>query len=219
MKIYDWKEINGLEKGYYGERVLLRPLLECDVYPIFMATTNPEFNKYLLWDRPATVAQLSERIEKILDERRKGLMGVWVAAEITTGAFVALFRAYTVEAPQSLDKFHVGTGIWLHPNFWKGGLSVDVSKLSLDLIFNETPVDVLHAETHIDNKASLGLFRAMGLEHSGTMDIDREDGTPSPSHLFQITRNAYRPSGFFRPSYQDIAATKGALHNTALIQV
>jgi hypothetical protein len=78
---------------------------------------------------------------------------------------------------------------------------------------------VLHAETHIDNKASLGLFRAVGLEHSGTMDFYREDGTPSPSHLFQITRDAYKSSGFFRSSYQDIAATKEARHNIALIQV
>ena len=219
MKKYDWNEINGLEKGYYGERVLLRPLLECDVYPIFMATTNPAFNRYLLWDAPLTIAQLSERIEKILDERRKGLMGVWVAAEITTGAFVALFRAYTVEAPSSPDEFHVGTGIWLHPNYWKGGLSVDVSKLSLDLIFNETPVDVLHAETHVDNKASLGLFRAMGLVHSGTIDVDREDGTPSPSHTFHITRSVYKSSGFFRPNYQDISATKEAKLDSVLVRV
>jgi len=210
MKKYNWNEISGLEKGYYGERVLLRPLLECDVYPIFMATTNPAFNRYLLWDAPSTISHLAERIEKILDERRKGLMGVWVAVEITTGAFVALFRAYTVEPPPGREEFHVGTGIWLHPNYWKGGLSIDVSKLSLDLIFNETPADVLRAETHVDNKASLGLFRAMGLSHYGTMDFEREDGVPSPSHLYQITKSDYKVSGFFRESYQDIAATTEA---------
>jgi RimJ/RimL family protein N-acetyltransferase len=219
MKKYNWNEIGGLEKGYYGERVLLRPLLESDVYPIFMATTNPAFNRYLLWDAPSTVAQLSMRIEKILDERRKGLMGVWVAAEITTGAFVALFRAYTVATPDNLGEFHVGTGIWLHPNYWKGGLSVDVSKLSLDLIFNETPADVLNAETHVDNKASLGLFRAMGLVHSGTVDVEREDGAPSPSHLFRISRSQYRASSFFKSNYQDIAATKEARLQSELLRV
>jgi RimJ/RimL family protein N-acetyltransferase len=218
MKKYDWNEMAGLEKGYYGERVLLRPLLECDVYPIFMATTNPAFNRYLLWDAPDTVAQMSARIEAVLDERRKGLMGVWVAAEITTGAFVALFRAYTVEAPLGLDEFHVGTGIWLHPNYWKGGLSVDVSKLSLDLLFNETPLDVLHAETHVDNKASLGLFRAMGLVHTGTIEIEREDGAPSPSHAFAITRSQYKVSGLSRASYQDISVTKEARLNSILVQ-
>jgi uncharacterized metal-binding protein len=61
-----------------------------------MATTDPAFNRFLLWDAPTSVAQLSERIKVILDERRKGQMGAWVAADISTGAFMALFRAYTV---------------------------------------------------------------------------------------------------------------------------
>ena len=34
---FDWNEINGLEKHYYSESLVLRPMLECDVYPMFMA--------------------------------------------------------------------------------------------------------------------------------------------------------------------------------------
>ena len=212
---FDWNEINGSEKHYYSERLVLRPMLECDVYPMFMATTDPAFNHYLLWDAPSTVTQLSDRIEKILDERRKGQMGVWVAAEITTGAFVAIFRAYVIDSPFAVDELHIETGIWLHPNYWKGGLSVEVCSICADLIFSETPADVLVAQTHVDNKPSQGLFRAMGLERVRRVDVVHENGATVPAYYFQLRRSDYKMKGFLKDRYTDIAATKQALANNS----
>lgn len=214
-KKFDWSDINGLEKHYYSERLVLRPLLECDVYPMFMATTDPAFNRYLLWDAPGSVDQLSERIEGILDERRKGRMGVWVAAEITTGAFVALFRAYTIDAPAGLDEMHTETGIWLHPNYWMGGLSVEVSSICLDLIFSETPTEVLIAQTHVDNKPSQGLFRVMGLEQTRRVDVFHENGTLIPALYYEIRRSRYSVKGFMKDRYMDIDATRQAFANNS----
>ena len=65
MKKFDWREVADLEKNYYSERVVLRPLMECDVYPLFIATTDPAFNRYLLWDAPSSLSQVSERIKTI----------------------------------------------------------------------------------------------------------------------------------------------------------
>jgi RimJ/RimL family protein N-acetyltransferase len=210
MKKFDWKELAGIERHYYSDRVILRPLMECDVYPIFIATTNPAFNRYLLWDAPDSVSQLSERIELILDERRKGQMGVWVAAEITTGAFVALFRAHEVERPSNDDQFVVETGIWLHPNYWLDGLSVEIGGLFMELLFAETPVSVIRAETHVDNRASKGLFRAVGLKHSGTLLVSHENGVMNPSEAFEISRQEYKIKGLSRGWYEDIRSTKEA---------
>jgi RimJ/RimL family protein N-acetyltransferase len=209
-KIFDWNDINGLEKHYYSERLVLRPMLECDVYPMFMATTDPAFNRYLLWDAPSSVEQLSDRIEGILDERRKGRMGVWVAAEITTGAFVALFRAYAIDSPPNVDELHTETGIWLHPNYWMGGLSVEVSSICLDLIFNETPTEVLVAQTHIDNKPSQGLFRVMGLERVRRVDVFHENGSLVPAYYYHIRRSDYKIKGFVKERYLDIVSTRQA---------
>jgi RimJ/RimL family protein N-acetyltransferase len=209
-KKFDWNEINGLEKHYYSERLVLRPMLECDVYPMFMATTDPAFNRYLLWDAPSTVTQLSERIEKILDERRKGQMGVWVAAEITTGAFVAIFRAYVIDSAPQVGELHIETGIWLHPNYWMGGLSIEVCSICADLIFSETPADVLVAQTHVDNKPSQGLFRAMGLERVRRVDVFHENGALVPAYYFQLKRSNYKIKGFEKEKYTDIDLTKQA---------
>jgi RimJ/RimL family protein N-acetyltransferase len=210
-KNFDWNAINGLEKHYYSERLVLRPLLECDVYPMFMATTDSAFNRYLLWDAPRSVEQLSGRIDGILDERRKGRMGVWVAAEITTGAFVALFRAYAIDSPPEADELHVETGIWLHPNYWMGGLSVEVSSMCLDLIFGETPTEVLIAQTHVDNKPSQGLFRVMGLERVRHVEVFHENGALVPAYYYQIKRSNYKIKGFVKERYMDIEVTKQAL--------
>lgn len=207
---FDWNEINGLEKHYYSERLVLRPLLECDVYPLFMAASDPAFNRYLLWDSPSNVSQLSDRIEGILDERRKGRMGVWVAAEITTGAFVALFRAYAIDSPPDVDELHTETGIWLHPHYWMGGLSVEVSSICLDLIFSETPTEVLIAQTHVDNKPSQGLFRVMGLERVRHVDVFHENGSVVSAYYYQIKRSDYKVKGFVKDRYVDIMATKQA---------
>jgi RimJ/RimL family protein N-acetyltransferase len=199
--------------------VLLRPLLESDVYPIFMATTNPAFNRYLLWDAPSTVAQLSLRIEKILDERRKGLMGVWVAAEITTGAFVALFRSFQVEPPEGTDELHLETGIWLHPNYWLGGLSVEVSSISCDLLFDETPVDVLHASTHRENKAGMGLFRSLKLEFLCDSLREHENGSLVPLYSCCLRRNQWARFISSRNEYEDIKATQDARLKANVVDV
>jgi RimJ/RimL family protein N-acetyltransferase len=218
-KKFDWNEISGLEKHYYSERLVLRPMLECDVYPMFMATTDPAFNRYLLWDAPSTVTQLSERIEKILDERRKGQMGVWVAAEITTGAFVALFRAYAIDSPPEVGELHIETGIWLHPNYWMGGLSVEVSSLCLDLIFNETPTEVLVAQTHVDNKPSQGLFRVMGLERVSRVDVSHENGAIVPAYYYHIRRSDYKLKGLVKERYMDVEATRHAFEKKSGVDV
>ena len=210
MKNFDWNEIRGSEKFYYTERIVLRPLMECDVYPMFLATTNPAFNRYLLWDAPHTVSQLSERIKKILDERRKGQMGALVAAEITTGAFVALFKAHSISPPAGSDELHFETGIWLHPNFWLDGLSVEVSATCFDYLFDETSVDVLHAQTHQDNKACLGLFRALNLQFGTETMVEHENGSLNPSFSYNIRRDQWRRTLHARENYEDINSTRMA---------
>jgi RimJ/RimL family protein N-acetyltransferase len=210
MKKFDWNEILGVEKSYYSERVVLRPLVECDVYPLFMATTDPAFNRFLLWDAPTSVSQLSERIKVILDERRKGQMGAWVAADISTGAFMALFRAYTVPPPQDVDELHFETGIWLHPRYWLGGLSVEVTAMSYDILFDETPVDVLHAQTHEDNKACLGLFRGLDLSYSHKSLVEHENGHLNPSCSYNVRRSQWRRRVLARDGYEDVKVTKEA---------
>jgi RimJ/RimL family protein N-acetyltransferase len=218
-KIFDWNDINGLEKHYYSERLVLRPMLECDVYPMFMATTDPAFNRYLLWDAPSSVEQLSDRIEGILDERRKGRMGVWVAAEITTGAFVALFRAYAIDSPPDVDELHTETGIWLHPNYWLGGLSVEVSSISFDLLFDETPVDVLHASTHRENKAGMGLFRSLKLEFLCDSLREHENGSLVPLYSCCLRRNQWARFISSRNEYEDIKATQDARLKANVVDV
>jgi len=213
MKKFDWREVADLEKSYYSERVVLRPLMECDVYPLFLATTEPAFNRYLLWDAPSSVSQLADRIKTILDERRKGQMGAWVAADITTGAFVALFRAFTVEPPDGLDELHVETGIWLHPSFWLGGLSVEVTAMSYDFLFDETPAEVLYAATHRENRAGLGLFRGLKLEFVGNSVAEHENGTQVPAYLYQARRKLWQRTVDSRENYEEIAATREALVN------
>jgi RimJ/RimL family protein N-acetyltransferase len=175
-----------------------------------MATTNAAFNRYLMWDAPSTINELSERIKKILDERRKGLMGVWVAAEITTGAFVALFRSFQVESPEGTDELHFETGIWLHPNYWLGGLSVEVSSLSFDLLFDETPVDVLHASTHRENKAGLGLFRSLKLEFLHDSLREHENGSHVSLYSCFLRRNQWVRVVSSRDNYEDIKTTRDA---------
>jgi RimJ/RimL family protein N-acetyltransferase len=137
-------------------------------------------------------------------------MGVWVAAEITTGAFVALFRSFQVDAPDGTDEMHFETGIWLHPNYWLGGLSVEVSAMSFDLLFDETPVDVLHASTHRDNKAGLGLFRSLKLDYLRNSVALHENGGQVPAYSYCLRRSQWTRVVVSRDSYEDIGATKDA---------
>jgi RimJ/RimL family protein N-acetyltransferase len=140
-------------------------------------------------------------------------MGAWVAADITTGAFVALFRAFVVEPPTGVDELHFETGIWLHPSFWQGGLSVEVTAMSYDFLFDETPVDVLYAATHRENKPGLGLFRGLNLEFVGNSVAEHENGSQVPAYLYQARRRLWRRSCVARDSYEEIAATKEASIN------
>jgi RimJ/RimL family protein N-acetyltransferase len=115
-----------------------------------------------------------------------------------------------IDSPPEVNELHIETGIWLHPNYWQGGLSVEVCSMCADLLFSETPADVLVAQTHVDNKPSQGLFRAMGLERVRRVDVVHENGATVPAYYFQLKRSDYKIKGLFKERYMDIEATKQA---------
>jgi len=77
-------------------------------------------------------------------------------------------------------------------------------------LFDETPVDVLHAQTHEDNKACLGLFRGLNLSYSHKSLVEHENGHLNPSCSYNVRRSEWRRRVLPRDGYEDINVTKEA---------
>lgn len=110
-----------------------------------------------------------------------------------TGEWVCALRIWEIEPPEGVQGTAVEGGIWVHPNFWRSGLAVELARLTVDAVFRELDVAVLRARASSANRASHGMLKAAGFELQRESIVDREDGVPSHSVELEVFRERWVP--------------------------
>jgi len=181
---FDFLELTQALECSFTSRVALRPVALSDAWPIFAASRNPGFNRYLLWPQPETEELVLKRVRLIMDASRKGRLTALSAVQRSTGEFIGLFRFL----PHATLQDTVEMGVWMHDKFWHGRYSVELTNLCISAAFSLSGVSRLLGATTLGNRGSCHLMEAVGMTAVRLVERDTEMGWKATLSEYTITR-------------------------------
>jgi RimJ/RimL family protein N-acetyltransferase len=181
---FDFLELTQALECSFTSRVALRPVALSDAWPIFAASRNPAFNRYLLWPRPETEELVLKRVRLIMDASRKGRLTALSAVQRGTGEFIALFRFI----PHATLPGTIEMGIWMHDKYWHGRYSLELGRLCVSAAFSLSNVGLLLGASAPENRGSCRLMEAVGMTPGGLVERDTEMGWKATLREYTITR-------------------------------
>lgn len=168
-------------------RVALRSVALSDAFPLFGATRNPLFNQHLLWAQPRSIEEVHARVEAIVDAHLKGRMSAVSAVIRDTGEWVALFRIL----PHVSDSEALEMGIWTHPKYWQGRISLEIGRLMMDATFLYSNTNRLIGAAAEQNRSSCALMQINGAVAERAVKRRTEDGVEIDLVEFVLTRERW----------------------------
>ena len=181
---FDFLELTQALECSFTSRVALRPVALSDAWPIYSASRNPGFNRYLLWPQPESEGQVLKRIRLIMDASRKGRLTALSAVQRSTGEFIALFRFI----PHASLPDTVEMGVWLHDKYWHGRYSLELGRLCVSAAFKLSNVHLLLGASAPENRASCHLMEAVGMTPGRVVERDTEMGWKASLCEYTISR-------------------------------
>jgi RimJ/RimL family protein N-acetyltransferase len=181
---FDFLELTQALECSFTSRVALRPVALSDAWPIYSASRNPGFNRYLLWPQPDSEEQVLKRIRLIMDASRRGRLTALSAVQRRTGEFIALFRFI----PHASLPDTVEMGVWLHDKYWHGRYSLELGRLCVSAAFKLSNVHLLLGASAPENRASCHLMEAVGMTAGRVVERDTEMGWKATLCEYTITR-------------------------------
>ena len=181
---FDFLELTQALECSFTSRIALRPVALSDAWPIFAASRNPGFNRYLLWAQPETEELVLKRVRLIMDASRKGRLTALSAVSRATGEFIALFRFI----PHATQPDTVEMGIWVHDKYWHGRYSLELGHLCVSAAFKLSNVNLLLGASAPENRGSCQLMEAVGMTPVRLVERDTEMGWKAMLREYTISR-------------------------------
>jgi RimJ/RimL family protein N-acetyltransferase len=183
----DFSELSQELQRVHARRVALRPASLADAWPLFLATRNPQFNRYLLWSQPAQEAAVLERMDGIVTAAEQGRLSALSAVVKATGEWIGLFRFQPYrDEPHTLEM-----GVWVHDRFWHGRYGLEIGRLCVDAAFSLSGVQRLVGASAPENRGSCALMTACGMSPTDLVRRDTESGYPVLLQEYAITRDEW----------------------------
>ena len=183
--VHDYSELADHLERAYSTRLALRRVSLADGWPLFEATRNPLFNKFLMWDTPAGEHEVLARIDAIVEAQRRGRMAAMSGVIRTTGEWATLFRFQ----PYAADPDVMEMGVWTHDRFWAGKYTLELSKMCIDACFASCQVERLVGAAAPDNAGSCQLMRSVGMSDTELVTRKTEGGRRVELQEFEILRS------------------------------
>ena len=103
--------LEGVFDHCYAKDVVFRPFCRSDGFPLFIATQNPEFNRYALWSAPSEELAIFIQVDKLIRDQIMNRAIVLSICEKSTGKWLGL-----ATIRDFLDGMQMG--LYLHPDVW-----------------------------------------------------------------------------------------------------
>jgi RimJ/RimL family protein N-acetyltransferase len=172
--------------GACSERLVLREPRLSDAVDLFEATCHPRFNEHLMWDAPADLNAVRQRMQRVIDRAAAGVSAAFAAIDRATGRWAALFR-FEPRAETSWAEL----GLWSHPDFWGAGHGEEVTRLAIEHAFAKTALEAVVACAKPAHKVSMRLLERCGLEPIGLEPRAHESGYNVPLMRMLMTRTRW----------------------------
>lgn len=154
--------------NFYSENISFRNLSKSDLFPLFKATENPSFNKYLTWgakDEP----HLNIEIKRLLNEAQLNRAVVISICDKYTGTWGGFFKLIPHD-----DALEVS--LWVHPNFWNSKFSIKSFAIALQIAFEYGAVNKIYGRIVKENIAIKRVTNLLGFQYLEDIFIEHENG-------------------------------------------
>jgi RimJ/RimL family protein N-acetyltransferase len=142
---------------YRTTNLTFRNMSRSDIYPLFIATKNEDFNKNLLWGAPKEEDLMIIEAEKLLRQAVLNQMAVISITDKNTGAWIGI-----IKFADYLDT--VELGIWIHPDYWKTGATLKALYAGIEVVFYNTSLTKIYCATRKENEAIHRITAALGFD-------------------------------------------------------
>ena len=181
-------EAAGIETG----RLLLRDWRESDIEPFIRHTNVPAVMRWLGGVRPeAEIRQIiADRLMRWQEERG---FTFWAVERKADGALLGFCGLKIADTPDSPIDGEYEVGWRLREDAWGQGYAREAATASLDFAFDRLDAKQVVAITFVQNEASWGLMKRLGMRRREDLDYD-DPRFPelNPTIVYSIDREAWR---------------------------
>ena len=177
-------ELRSGHQDYTTEHYCFRQFVKADAHPLFAASQNPQFNKFLLWSQPPSVAAEMVQIKKLIREDAINESVTFSVVEKVTGKWVGFVRWIPYQDGLA------GT-LWLHPDYWGTGAVNELNDALFAIVFLIVEVPSLYIFIQPANTPMVRIAQKKGMKELNMMDLVHEDGTPRTVQVYHVARGMW----------------------------
>lgn len=177
-------QIQNLFQNYYTQDFIYRPFVKADTFPLFDATRNPEFNRYLLWNAPKDILELTEQVEMLLREQVMNKHLVISSCSLNNGNWSAFIKLIPFKDGLELS-------LWVHPNYWQNKNYFQIVNGILQLFFFKTSIPYLYVKVHKDNIKMQKIAQSYFFQHIDEIQLQHHNQTLLNFDVYRLDKNTW----------------------------
>lgn len=177
--------LSGVFDRHRAKNVTFRALARCDAFPLYEATRNEEFNRFLLWSAPSMEDEILPQVDKLLREVTLRRAVVVSLCDKQTG----LWRGAASVRPL---RDGVEMGLWLHPNAWNTGIVLTAGRMVIEVLRATWPTVPIYNRVLPDNKKMRRICLSYGFEKVDAVTAVHENGHELEFDLFQLNPDKWK---------------------------
>lgn len=136
------KDLKEVVPELSNKTMTFRLLDNADLFCLFDGSRNEDFNKNLGWGTPKDE---NEIIEIFHNQNHNDQVALFSVCNKYKGTWLGVIK-YEIISEELM------IAIWTHPDYWKTGIAYKMSCTGVEIIFNHTTQNKIHARIKHDNK-------------------------------------------------------------------
>lgn len=177
-------DLKDLFNHRYAKNVAFRDFARADAFPLFQATRDPDFNRFLLWTAPPAEADILPQADKLLRQATLHTAVVLSMCEKDTGTWVGLAL---------LKPFRDGVelSLYLHPKVWNIGAVFTCGRAIIEVVFDRLPQTPVYTRVRPGNRRMEKICRAYRFEPTAPSQAEHAVDGVIGLDVYRLTRERW----------------------------
>lgn len=124
--------LKGAFDRHLAKNITFRSMARCDAFPLFVASQNENYNRFLLWVAPPNERDILPRVDKLLRDETLGKILALSICDKKTGTWRGslTFRPF---------RDGIEMGLSLHPDVWNRGVVFTAGQAAIEVVLEQLP--------------------------------------------------------------------------------